>query len=349
MRAIVFDGSSLKVDAARAAPRPQAGQAIVRLSRAAISPFDLHTARGETAFRGVLGHQFVGIVEAVHGAAAASASAAHASGGATSAGAISTRKLVNQRVTASFIWSCGDCDLCRKGLAVHCRQRRLMGMCDADGCFAERFAVPVRQLALVPAAVDDDRAVFAVDVAAALHAAQQLTIVNRPFITILGDGPPALIAAQIMSRMNATVRVVGVNASRLELCDKWQVKHRLLGEVGLRNDQDIVIDCSESGSGLATALGLVRPRGKIVLKSFGAAPRPAASQQPQGDALDAVVRHEIEVLGSFAGSIPEALALLERNEIDVLSLLSRRFALRDGLAAFNAASQPDALKVLLTE
>lgn len=335
MRAIVSDGTSIRLDSNLPPPKPAAGEAIVRLRRAAISPFDVQAARGQASFRGVLGHQFVGVVESVHGDAAAS------------------RKLVNQRVAASIVSSCGECDLCRKGLAVHCRKRTLMGMCERDGCFAERFCVPVKQLVTVPISggLDDDRTVFALDVASALHAAQQLTIVNRPYITILGDGPLALITAQVMSKMNATVRVVGAHAGKLELCAKWSVKHRLLDDVGLRNDQDIVIDCTEAPAphtdGLQTALGLVRPRGKIVLKNLhgDAAPRLAASLRSP---LDAIVRHEIEVIGSFVGSIPEALVLLERNEVDVLSLISRRIPLRDGLAAIKSAGQPEAMKVIVT-
>lgn len=319
MRAIVSDGTAARLDANHPVPKPAAGEAIVRLRRALVSPFDVATARGLTGFKGVLGHQFVGVVETVHGDAAAS------------------RRLVNQRVVGSIIASCGECDLCRKGLGQHCRNRTLMGVCGRDGCFADRFAIHVKQLTTIPASIDDDRAVFAFEIASALHAVQQLTIANRPYVTILGDGVLALIAGQVMSRMNASVRVVGSNAQRLELCAKWGVKHRLLEDVGRRNDQDIVIDCSDGaeGSGLTAALSLVRPRGKIVLKSLGAITlenAPDTHAAPIHHALDAIIRHEIEVLGSFAGSIPDAIAALAGNEIDVLSLIARRTPLHDCVA-----------------
>lgn len=324
MRAIISDGSTVRLETNHPAPKPAPGEAVVRLRRAAVSPFDVATARGRTGFKGVLGHQFVGVVETVHGDAAAS------------------RRLVNQRVVGSIVNSCGECDLCRKGLGVHCRDRTLMGVCGRDGCFAERFAINVKQLLTVPPSIDDDRAVFAFEVASALHAAQQLTIANRPYITILGDGALALITGQIMSKLNASVRVVGTDAERLELCAKWNVKHRLLDDVGRRNDQDIVIDCTHSAEGLHPALSLVRPRGKIVLKSLAATvgrdSRTAAAAFGSGNesALDAIVRHEIEVLGSFAGSVSEALALLAPNApngVDVISLIAKRVPLRDAVAA----------------
>jgi len=327
MRAIISDGGTARLGANYRLPEPAAGEAVVRLRRAAISAFDVQTARGLTGFRGVMGHQFVGVVESVHGDAAAS------------------RKLINQRVVASIVHSCGACDLCRKGLSQHCRDRTITGMVGRDGCLAERFCVPVKQLVAVPTILDDDRAVFAVDVAGALHAAQQLTIVNRPYITVLGDGPLALIAAQIMAKMNATVRVVGRQPAKFGLCEKWQIKHRALDEVGLRSDQDIVIECTGSADGLAIALGMVRPRGKIVLKSMW--PSVSGSDNGLAEALSAVVLREIDVIGSFIGPMHEAVTALAENQVDVLSLISKRFPLEQGVAAIKAAGAGDALKVIV--
>jgi alcohol dehydrogenase len=111
----------------------------------------------------------------------------------------------------------------------------------------------------------------------------------------------------------------------------------------MRNDQDIDIDCTVDGSGHVAALNLVRPRGKIMLKSLHAAIDP----QSISGALDAIVRHEVEVIGSFVGSLPDALAALAANTIDVVSLISRRVPMRDGVAALKSAAQRDGLCTLL--
>ncbi len=328
MRAIICDGTSARLDTACRLPEPGIGEAVVRLRRAAISAFDAQTARGLTGFRGVMGHQFVGVVESVHGDAAAS------------------RKLVNQRVVGSIIHSCGACDLCRKGLSQHCRDRTIMGMVGRGGCLAERLCVPTKQLVTVPTSVDDDRAVFAVDIAGALHAAQQVTLTNRPYVTVLGDGTLALLTAQIMVKMNASVRVVGRQPARFGLCEKWGIKHRAVDEVGLRADQDVVIDCTGSADGLAVALGMVRPRGKIVLKTLW--PGGAGAEEPLAGSLSALVLHEVELIGSFLGPMHEAVTALAENQVDVLSLISKRFNLSDGVAAIKAASAVDALKVVVS-
>jgi hypothetical protein len=59
---------------------------------------------------------------------------------------------------------------------------------------------------------------------------------------VLGDGPLGLVMVQVMSRLNASVRLIGRHADKLAICEKWGVKHRLADEVGRRDDQDVVVD-----------------------------------------------------------------------------------------------------------
>jgi len=110
--------------------------------------------------------------------------------------------------------------------------------------------------------------------------------------------------------------------------------------VGLRQDQDIVVDCTGSPQGLATAMQMVRPRGTIVIKTTVA---------PGDQRLDLapIVINELNVIGSRCGPFPEALAALGADQVDVLSLISRRMKLDNGIEALRAADRPDVIKVLL--
>ena len=144
-----------------------------------------------------------------------------------------------------------------------------------------------------------------------------------------------------MSRLNATVRVVGKHPDKLALAEKWGVKHRLLDEVGLRQDQDVVVDCTGSRSGITTAMGMVRPRGTIVLKTTTA----VGKDTPAID-LSPIVVHEITVIGSRCGPFPDALEALSNDEVDVVSLISKRMKLSDGPDVLKAAKK-GAIKVLI--
>ncbi|HLA95626.1 MAG TPA: zinc-binding dehydrogenase, partial [Pyrinomonadaceae bacterium] len=103
---------------------------------------------------------------------------------------------------------------------------------------------------------------------------------------------------------------------------------------------DVVVEASGSESGFATALDLVRPRGKIVLKS-------TFHGKPQWEAWRVVV-DEITIVGSRCGRFKPALQLLANKRIDISDMISDEFALADGLRAFEAAGSKGVMKVLLT-
>jgi len=322
MHAVVFDGQQLTLDAHRPDPKPAPGEAIIRPTLAGICSTDIEICRGYMGYTGVLGHEFVGIVEEVHEDAGDRAKA-----------------WVGKRVVGSINCVCGKCDMCRSGLSNHCRERTVLGIAGRDGCFADRFALPIRNLLQVPDAIDDEQAVFTEPLAAACEIYRQIHIEGKPYITVLGDGRLGLLVAQVMNQLNASVRVIGKHPEKLARCEKWAIKHRLLDDLVPRADQDIVVDCTASAEGLKLAMQLVRPRGRIVLKTTVA--------DQAGVDLSTLVINEIQLIGSRCGPFDVALAMLAEGKLDVLSLISRRVRLDNAVDAMKLATQRDVIKVLL--
>ena len=195
-------------------------EVLVKVRASAICGSDLHIARGlhpSAPLPVTIGHEFSGDVVAI--------------------GSEVTKARLGERVTVEPCIVCGKCDRCRAGLTFHCASRTVMGLCGRDGCFAERFAVPVVNLVEVPRHVPDDAAVFAEPLARALHAAHILRVEGKPFVTVLGDGIDALLSAQILARLNASVRLLGWQPEKFGLCERWSIKHRHADEVGRRQDQ----------------------------------------------------------------------------------------------------------------
>lgn len=305
----------------------------MRPVRVGIAPADLVTAQGlGTEGPITMGFEFVGIVEEVGPPDGAGERAAHRAKG-----------LLGKRVVGSKTLACGRCDLCRRGLSIHCREQLVVGVSGRDGCFADSICLPLRNLHEVPDSVDDDCAIFAEAVAAAVHAAHQIHLEGKTYVTVLGDGVVALLCAQVMQRMNASVRAIGENAAHLALCDKWGVKSRNVQDIGLRADQDAVIDCTGTPRGFERALKLVRPRGIVLVKKPYTKTQAAA--RPLGNV--AIVRDEIEVIGSRSGTLPEALEYLRTERVDVVSLITRRMKLDRGDEALEVAAREDQLKVLM--
>lgn len=302
-------------------PTPGMGEAVVEPTRLAVDAADALAVGGE--FSGVLGHEFVGKVVEIN----------------APAGHPSHARLLGKRVVGSAHAPCGECERCRSGLALHCAHATVLGLDRRDGCFAQRFAIPVSSLVALPDRLGDDQAIFASSVGRVLHAARMLRVEGKTFVSVLGDGPVALLAAQVMARRNASVRLLGTRAENMELCTKWGVKHRAQHEVGRRHDQDIVFDCSGTGETASMALGLVRPRGVVVLmRALG---RDAAL--PVGQ----LVRDEVQVLGSRGCAVAEAVSELAAGRVDVVSLVARRLRFEDAPRAIEAAGEPGMLKILL--
>jgi threonine dehydrogenase-like Zn-dependent dehydrogenase len=101
----------------------------------------------------------------------------------------------------------------------------------------------------------------------------------------------------------------------------------------------VVVEASGAAPGFALALDLLRPKGKLVLKS-------TFHGSTEIDAARIVV-DEISIVGSRCGRFQPALDLLTKNAIDVDSLISEEFPLANGLKAMTRAKTRGVLKVLL--
>ena len=317
MRALVLDGDAVALQAERPAPTPAEGEVLVRVVRAGVCDTGLQLIGGYMGFGGVLGHEFVGIAEA--------------------------GPFAGRRVVGEINCNCQRCSTCLAGLPTHCPHRTTIGIAGHDGAFADYVAVPQHNLHLVPDAVPTDMAVFTEPVAAAYQIPLQLSLARGDRVVVLGDGRLGNLCAQVLAGACDSVLVVGKHSEKLALLETLGIRTMLLA--GLSNDPfadraaDIVVDCTGSDTGLPIALGLVRPRGTIVLKTTVA----GTQQLPWAP----VVIDEVTIVGSRCGPFDRALTALEDGSISVLALISARFDLSDGVAAIDAAKRRGALKVLI--
>jgi threonine dehydrogenase-like Zn-dependent dehydrogenase len=315
MRALVWNGSRAEVEE-RAAPEPGDGMAVVRVRLAGVCNTDLEIVRGYMGFRGVLGHEFVGVVEA------------------------GPDEWCGTRVVGEINFACGSCDACRANLERHCPTRRVLGIQDADGAFAEYVAVPVANLHAVPEGVSDEEAVFVEPLAAAFEILEQVEVLPDARCVVLGDGKLGLLVAQVLQGAGGRVLAVGRHEEKLRLLEDRGIEtclaHRFDAEGAVA---DLVVEATGSGEGFARAVAATRPRGTLVLKT-------TVAERPHLD-LAPLVIHEIQVVGSRCGPFPPALLALVEGRIAVDVLVSERFPLARADRALGRASEPGVLKVLV--
>ena len=314
MRAVVFDGQ-LVFDPARPDPTLGEEECLIRVHLGGICATDLQIANGYMNHTGVLGHEFVGTV--VDGPPAWRA----------------------KRVVAEINCVCRGCEMCLGGLASHCRRRAVVGIDGRDGCFADLLAVPERNLHEVPDVISDEEAVFVEPLAAAYQVLAQCPVESRMNVSVIGPGRLGLLIAQALATTGCRLTVIGRNPKKLLLCEKKRIQSIHVDELITRQDRDVVVECSGSPEGLEIAMGLIRPRGTIVLKST-CAHAGLLNLAP-------IVVNEVTILGSRCGPFPEAINALARQAVDVQSMISHAFPIEEALAAFEAARNPENVKVLL--
>jgi threonine dehydrogenase-like Zn-dependent dehydrogenase len=296
-------------------PEPQAGEVLIRVTLAGICGTDLQILRGYHGFRGVLGHEFVGVVVGPQNSS-----------------------WLGQRVVGEINVSCGACDLCKRGLSRHCRTRQVIGIKDRDGAFAHYLTLPVPNLVAVPSQVEDAAAVFTEPLAAALAVLEAVPLPLKSPLLVVGDGRLGLLIAWGLARSEVEVHLVGHHADHLSLAQPYGVTVFLEKDLPA-GDYEVIVEASGAASGLDLALARVRPRGLVVMKSTYAGRYPLDSA--------ALVVPEVRLVGSRCGSFGPALRMLARKWIDPSPLIDREFPLSQGLEAFAWAQRPGVLKVLL--
>ena len=313
MRALVFDGK-LHLDDSVPIPTPGPDEALLKIRRAGICNTDLELTAGMYGFSGILGHEFV--AEVVEG----------------------PDDWLGHRVVGEINIACGRCDFCKKGIPSQCRKRDAVGIHNHPGAFAEYMLLVVRNLHRVPDTVDDDAAVFVEPLAAALQVTEAVHISPRDQVVVLGAGKLGLLVAQVLKLTGADVFVVTRRKKQQDLLNQWCIA---ASEIGALDPEcaGIVVDCTGTAEGFVDALGLVKARGTIVLKS-------TYQGMPQADLTQVAVR-EIRIIGSRCGPFESALRLLERHLVDVESLIEARFPLHSALDAMRTAGERGTLKILL--
>ena len=314
MRALWIEERRLSFRTDLPVPEPPEGEALVRVLRAGICNTDLELLRGYALFTGVPGHEFVGLVER------------------------GPERLLGRRVVGEINAACGACPACRAGRRNHCPTRTVLGIAGRNGAFADRLVLPVENLHPVPDAVETDAAVFTEPLAAALRIQEQVPIRAEDRVLVVGDGKIGQLIARTLARTGCNLTVAGRDDAKLDLLIDLGV--RTVHPEGITDRaHDVAVECTGDPSGFPAALRALRPGGTLVMKSTYA---PALT-------LDAapIVVDEVTIVGSRCGPFAPALRLLAEGEIDLRGLVHARYAIRDGIAAFEDAARPGTLKVLI--
>ncbi len=318
MKAIVFD-KELKLLKDVSLPDLRQNEALIKVIVTGICNTDYEITKGYMGYKGILGHEFVGIVENVNGP---------------------DKSWIGKRVAGEINDGCGKCEYCLKGLERHCPNRETLGIWKKDGCMAEYVSVPVKNLIEIPDDIASNEAVFIEPLAAALEILEQLHIKPYEKVAILGDGKLGLTTALALNASGLDVLLIGKHQNKLDIANNQHVKTCLLDAMIIKNQYDVVVEATGSLSGFETSISLVKPRGTLVLKSTI-----AASKEFN---FAPIVVNEITVLGSRCGQFKPALRFLEQKKIDFKPLISAIYPIDKAIEAFEKNKEKDTIKILIS-
>jgi (R,R)-butanediol dehydrogenase / meso-butanediol dehydrogenase / diacetyl reductase len=218
-------------------------------------------------------------------------------------------------VAGAGVW-CGICEPCRRERTNLCTSYYTFGL-QANGGMTERITVPAKMCVRVPDGCSDEDAVLAQPVAIAMHAVQRSGVGAGDSVAVIGAGAiGSLLIASLVS-VGARITVLDVDSHRLETASALGSTYEVLAPptperlASLTAAFDAVFDTSGSESGLASALGMAKPGGRVVAVGLPVG-------DIQFDSRRAVIS-EIDVITSSAHvcavNLPAAVALLAENSI----------------------------------
>jgi L-iditol 2-dehydrogenase len=331
MKAAVLTGvRSVEI---REVPQPEIkspDDVLLRTAVAGLCGSDLHyfiadkVGSERVAYPAIVGHECSAVVEAV--------------------GPAVKMFKAGDRVAVEPAISCGACDQCRAGRFNTCRQAGFLGHPgEKDGCLAEFFVMPERNLIALPPAITPAEAMLAEPLSIALHALQLGAGSFGSAAAVLGTGPIGLCIVMGLRKSNvagiyATDRsdarvkaALRAGASWSSNPDREDIVKAMLAERPL--GMGVVFEVSGDPEAIDQAVELVKPGGCILQVGIPLCERVSIlyAKLRRKEITIQHVRRQNRALG-------KALLLIAHKHVDVAWLDTHPFKINDAARAFATAA-----------
>jgi threonine 3-dehydrogenase len=319
--------------------RPQFGpnDVLIRVKKAAICGTDLHIynwdkwAARTIPVPMVVGHEYLGIIEAV--------------------GSGVTALKVGQRVSGEGHIVCGFCRNCRAGRAHLCRNTLGVGV-NRPGAFGDYVAIPASNAYPIPDSIPDEIAAILDPLGNAVHTALSFDLVGED-VLITGAGPIGLMAIAICRHVGArNIVITDVNDYRLALAktmgatravraDRQSLKE-VMAEIDMHEGFDVGLEMSGNPQALRDMIGAMNNGAKVAL--LGILADEAAIDWNE------VIFKGLTLKGIYGREMYETwykmLAMLQSG-LDVSPVITHHLAMADFETGFAALNAGQACKVVL--
>lgn len=322
-------------------PVPEIGptDVLIRIEKAGVCGTDAHIygwdkwAQNRVKPPLVIGHEFMGIVEAT-GVAVRSVA-------------------VGDRVSAEGHIADLTCVLCRTGQAHICERVKIIGV-DCDGAFAEYIAMPEYNVWKLDPSIPDEFAAIFDPLGNAVHTVMAAGVSTKS-VVITGVGSIGLMAIPVARAAGAaSVYAIDVNPAKLELAKRlgadetfhatdtdWvdAIKRRTNGD-----GADVLLEMSGSGSAIDMGLHSLRNGGTASLLGI-------PSDNININLAERIIFKGLTVLGINGRKMFETWyqtqALVKSGRVDLKPIITHVLPFTDFDRAFALMKSGEAAKVVL--
>lgn len=315
--------------------KPKKEEVLIKVVSSAVCGSDMHIYSGKHPYVKLpttIGHELAGVVEEV--------------------GQDVSRIKVGDRVCVEPFMSCGTCYYCMRGRYDYCENFKLKYRNGFSG-YADYYYADERWIHILPDEISFDEGALMEPLACTVHAAMKAGIKLCDSVCVMGDGPIALLLAQLSRVCGAThVYVLGLVERNLELAKKF-------GCIPMKSGPDAIeeimkqtcgrgVDVSFEAVGIPAtfnqAMTVTKKGGKAVI--FGIFEDEFSTKS----LVDAMVK-EVEVIGtsSYCWDFERGIDLVSTGRIDLKSIITHHFALADVQKAMDVKKDPkeQPLKIIL--
>lgn len=326
-------------------PEISADEILLKTDAAAVCGTDVRM--WQNGYKGVdenhprtLGHEFAGTIVEV--------------------GANVTSYKKGMQVSVAPNMGCGICDRCVSGQGHLCDGYQAFGI-NIDGAFAEYVRIPARaivfgNLMVLPDGITPAEAAISEPLSCAYNGAQACDIKPGEYVMIVGAGPIGIMHAQL-AKMYGAARIImnDLSAERLQECKE------IVPSILTYNGDDLAGFVKENTKGRGLDVAIVACPSPIVqsqmpelmnyggrVNFFGGVPE---DKQPVPINTNLVHYKMLNLTGTTRASITQfrqSIEFVSDALIDVKSMITNTFNIKDILTAFDYAKAAKGLKNVIT-
>jgi L-iditol 2-dehydrogenase len=321
-------------------PKPGPGEVLIEVKACGVCGTDIHVLHDEFPYWPpvILGHEFSGEIAEI-------------------GPGVTLYKTGDRVVGEPHTQACGQCYLCRTGNIQICSSKRSPGW-GIDGAFTRYLKMPERLLHRIPDHVSYEAAAVVEPAANTVHdVIERAKVEAGDFVVVVGPGPIGLLSA-MTARAGGARRVVVIGTKQDEAVRLSKARElgfdalvagdsinpleavlEMTGGIGA----DLVVECSGSAPGIASAVDLVRKKGRIcAIGLTGKQSIPFPWDKAAFKVCDLIFN-----LSTSYTSWDRTIHLIANGALPVEQIISHRLPLSQWQHAFEEIEAQRALKVLL--